>query len=122
MWPQKLAGRPLGFILTYVIFWREVLKAESNRQPVKVPLGALEWALHESLSEWLVEQGCPPGLPRELLEKLRSVPEFSSLGDIPSIPQRAAGLRDTLYRLHSSCQVDFIFRLLMVPVENSPSL
>ena len=63
----------IPWLMTYVIFWREVLKAESNRQPVKVPLGALEWALHESLSERLAEQGCPPGLPRELLEKLRSV-------------------------------------------------
>lgn len=100
----------------------KVLKVESNRQPVKVPLGVLEWALHESLSEAARRTRLPPGLPQELLEKLRSVQEFSSLGDIPSIPQWAVGLRDTLYRLHSSCQVDFIFRLLMVPVENSPSL
>lgn len=64
----KAAGRLLGFILTYVIFSREVLKAESNKQPVKVPLSALEWALHESVSEHLAEQGCPQVFPGSYLK------------------------------------------------------
>lgn len=66
---SKLAGRLLGFILTYVIFWREVLKVESNRQPVKVPLGVLEWALHESLSERFKRTRLPPRVfPRSYLK------------------------------------------------------
>ena len=68
MWPGKLAGRLLGFILTYVIFSREVLKTESNKQPVKVPLSTLELALHESVSEHLGEQGCPQVFPRSYLK------------------------------------------------------
>lgn len=63
-----------------------------------------------------------PGLPRELLEKLRSVQEFSSHSHIPPIPHHVAGLPNTLYWLHSSCHVEFIFNPLMVSVENSTPL
>lgn len=63
MWPGELGRRLLGFVLTFVIFSREALKAESNKQPVKVPLGALGWALRESVREPLSQQGRPRIFP-----------------------------------------------------------
>ena len=64
----KAGWKAIGFILTCVIFSREVLKAESNKRPVKVPLSALERALHESVSERLSEQGCPQVFPGSYLK------------------------------------------------------